>query len=128
MLESAAAADQRVLRMRAEAFRAIDGTTSLRGIGQVVADLLEWSQDLRGTALNELDAKLNGLALPSLTLMRARANKQLADIIVRGFIRDEDEYRLVSSRLSDTASDLSESDRALAGRLLATFEKRDAKP
>jgi hypothetical protein len=104
-------------------FRAIDETTSMRGIRQVVSDLLEWSQDLKGAALDELNAKLNDKGLPTLTLMRVRANKQLADILVRGLIRDEDEYRLVSARRSDVDSDLSESDRALADRLLAEFER-----
>jgi hypothetical protein len=91
---------------------------------QVVSDLLEWSQDLKGAPLDELDAKLNAKALPTLTLMRARANKQFADILVRGCIRDEEEYRILSGRISDVDSDLTETDRALADRLLAEFESR----
>lgn len=112
----------------AKLVRVIDGVTSVSGMRQVVADLLEWSQDLGGARLAELDARLSAKTLPTLALMRARADRQLVAIFVRGCISDEDEYRLVVARSADMASDLSEADRALAGRLLAAFEaKRPAR-
>jgi hypothetical protein len=109
------------LAIRSELLRAIAGTTTLRGARMLVSDLLEWTQDLTGPALAELDQSLAAFALPTLTLMRSREDKQFASILGRGTILTEDEYRLVNTRLGDTASALSDTDRLLGERLLALF-------
>jgi hypothetical protein len=108
-------------QMRVELLRAIATITSMKAARTIVSDLLEWTQDLAGNELFVLDQSLAAQALPTLSLMRSREDAQLAAILQSGFIASEDEYRLVSSRLADTAGPLSDADRALANQLVAAF-------
>jgi len=87
----------------------------------LLRDLVEWSQDLHGPQLAALDAALAAASLPTLSLVRSKENAELAAILKRGTIADEVECRLVTARLADTASNLSQVDRALADQLLAGF-------
>jgi len=80
----------------------------------LLRDLIEWSQGLHGSQLAALDAALAAASLPTLSLVRSKEDADLAAILERGTIADEDECRLVIARLADTASILSQADRALA--------------
>jgi hypothetical protein len=46
-------------------------TSSLRGLQEATRDMLEWSQDLQGEQLAELDRQLSAAGLPTLSEMRA---------------------------------------------------------
>lgn len=111
----------RELAIRAELLLAIRGASSLKAARTIASDLLEWTQDLSGQALADLDQSLAERGLPTLSLMRSRADAWLAQIFQRGRIASHDEYRLVNARLADTASSLSDGDRALGEQLLADF-------
>ena len=108
-------------QMRVELLRAIATVTSMKAARTIVSDLLEWTQDLAGNELFVLDQSLAAQTLPTLSLMRSREDAQLTAILQRGFIANEDEYRLLTSRLADTAGSLLDADRALANQLLAAF-------
>ena len=107
--------------LRDEMTAAIVGCRSVRGARLLVRDLVEWSQDLRGPGLAQLDAALAAASLPTLSLVRSKESAELAGILTRGIIANEDECRFVIARLADTASNLSETDRELADQLLARF-------
>jgi hypothetical protein len=107
--------------------RAIDRTTSLRGIRTVVSDVLEWAQDVNGDSLAELDARLSASTLPTLTLMRARGDSRLAAILARGRVTSADEYRFIHALLADVESKLPRGDRALAEGMLASFQAQKSK-
>jgi hypothetical protein len=107
--------------LRSQLLLGIAEATSLRAVRTLVSDLLEWTQDLSRDDLSSLDRTLAAQSLPTLSLMRSREDKQLAGILQRGLVSNEDECRLVSARLADTAGGLSESDRALAEQLVADF-------
>jgi hypothetical protein len=109
-------------QFRAEVIGAIAGATSLRQGRSVVRDLLEWTQDVGGAALAEVDGRLSAEGLPSLSLMRSRHAGAVARILTRGVLQSEDDYRTVAASLADTASPLSSADRALAEQLAAAFE------
>jgi len=107
--------------LRDEMTLAIAGCQSVRAARMLLRDLVEWSQDLHGPQLDALDAALAAASLPTLSLVRSKENAELAAILKRGTIADEDECRLVIARLADSASNLSQADRALADQLLAGF-------
>ena len=108
---------------RLELFRAIADVKSMSAARMVVQDLLEWSQDLHGRELADLDERLAADSLPTLSLMRSRQDAQFGKILQRGFVSTEGEYQLLSARLADTDSPLSSADRSLAERLLAAFSR-----
>jgi hypothetical protein len=109
--------------LQTDLLTAIAQIDSLKSARTVVRDLLEWTQDVGGPALAELDHRLAEAGLPTLSLMRSSENSQFIAILKRGSIDSEEEYRLVDLRLLDTASSLSDSDRRLADRLLNAFKK-----
>jgi hypothetical protein len=104
-----------------ELLRAITTISSVKAARTLVSDLLEWTQDLSGQDLVTLDQSLAAESLPTLTLMRSREHVRFTAILKRGRIDDDEEFQLVSARLADTASSLSDSDRALADSLLADY-------
>lgn len=122
-IQASAVMDERMEHVLHDALTSISASTSLPGVRQAASDVVEWSQDIRGESLARLDAALAELSLPTVTLMRSKANRRFTRILVRGRIRSEDEYRLVNARAADMARELADSDRALAERLLAAFRR-----
>jgi hypothetical protein len=49
----------------------VTASSSLRGLKEATRDMLEWSQDLHGEQLAELDRQLSAAGLPTLSEMRA---------------------------------------------------------
>jgi hypothetical protein len=49
----------------------VASSTSLPGLRDAARDMMEWSQDLHGQSLRELDEHLSASGLPTLTEMRA---------------------------------------------------------
>ena len=107
--------------IRSDLLHVIATVTSIKAARTLVSDLLEWTQDLAGNELLVLDRSLAAQALPTLSLMRTREDAHFIAVLQRGLIANEEEYNLVSSRLIDTASSLSDADRTLADQLLADF-------
>ena len=117
-------ADDAGAALRNEMTSAISGCKTLQGARMLVRDLLEWSQDLHGTQLTELESALASAGLPTLTLMRSKENAELADILKRGVVANEDECRLLVSSLADTETTLRPADQALADRLLQQYRNK----
>jgi len=88
----------------------------------LVADVLEWNQDLDGEDLTALDEHLANRGLPTFTLVRRRQDREFANVLARGTIASDDEWRLLNARLSDLDGPLSENDQALANRMLQEYE------
>jgi hypothetical protein len=86
----------------------------------LVRDLTEWSQDLAGKALDQLNHCLATENLPTLSLLRSREDNAFCRILERNEIRTEDEYRLVNARVSNASSALPTPDREMAEHLLAS--------
>jgi hypothetical protein len=109
---------------RTELLNAIASARSMRQARMLVRDFLEWSQDIRGEQLSDLDGSLGAAGLPTLSLMRAKEDAALARILVRGRILTEEEFQLVNARVADTASTLEPGDRRLAEHLVSAFRAR----
>lgn len=86
-----------------EMTESINGCDSLTGLREAARDMVEWSRDLEGEAVANLDAALSAAGAPTLTQMRDKRYRAFAKIIARGRIRNDDEYRLVEGLLAETA-------------------------
>ncbi len=74
---------------------------SKKVLREFVGDLLAWTQDLSGEDLARIDERFASMNLPTLTSMRDRQFRRLVELIERGNIRSEEEYRLLHERLND---------------------------
>jgi hypothetical protein len=98
--------------------------TRVNGIRMAAADLVEMFQDLKDPELSALDARLRSAELPTLSSMRNREDRRLAHVLLRGKIRNDAEFYLVSARLSDMAdATWTETERSTANRLVAEYEE-----
>jgi len=93
-----------------------------RQAAMVVADLVEWTQDLAGDDLVAIDERLAKGGSPTLSLMRRRQDREFGALLSTGKITTDDEWRLVEARMSDTENPLPDRDRALANRMLVSYE------
>jgi len=87
--------------------------------------LISWidSADLQSVQMMKLEKILTADELPSFSLIRAPANRELGRILAVGQIATEQEYRLVRSSISET-SEISSRDRMLVERLVMAYESR----
>jgi hypothetical protein len=70
-------------------------------INSTVSEIVEMSQDYKGSKLDALDEILRSKNLPPLTFMRAKKSRLILSIIDRGAIETDDEFRLLNSYLDD---------------------------
>jgi len=94
-------------------------TSSKSGLQQIVRDLVEMTLPLSEVEVRELDSRLASQNLPTLSAMRDSEGRQFRKILLRGYIRDEDEYRFVEARLSNVGlTGPSDAERDIAKHLL----------
>ena len=73
----------------------------ISGIRQTANDMLEATQDIKGKELEELDVKLRGQNLPTITNMRNKGFKKLLTTLSRNKLKNEEEWRLLRSFLEN---------------------------
>jgi len=106
-----------------ESLAPIRTTRSLRGLREAARDMVEMCQDLASDQVAALDARLARDAFPTLSQMRDRRYRSLLTVLSRGRIESADEFRLVSSFVSDADSPhLSSPTRARIDALLRAYE------
>jgi hypothetical protein len=101
---------QTVESQLAKMTESINNCTSLSGLREAARDMVEWSRDLEGEALVQIDADLLEVHAPTLTQMRDKRYRAFSRILARGRIRSEDEYRLVEGLLAETSLPATEVD------------------
>jgi len=113
------------VEVSAQALEPVLTSNSLQGFREAANDMVEMCQDLSDQQVVDLDSKLQVKGLPTLTMMRDSRYKHFLKILSREQITSDDEFRLVNSIVSDTASPfLSENSRSAAEALLANYEAR----
>ena len=96
---------------------------ALRGLREAASDVVEMLQDLQGPQLAAFDARLAKAGAPTLSDMRSRMAENVFQILVRGQIRNDDEWRLLNGVLSNVNDRLlDEPTRDLANRILGSYE------
>jgi hypothetical protein len=107
-----------------EAIEAAFERGDLRGLKMVSRDLEEWAMGLPSASQRQLNNMLHarfGIELAVIARQRAR---EVARILKRGAIADEDEYRLLSTRADQIYADASKRDELDSiDRLMAAFKK-----
>lgn len=85
--------------------------------------LIDWidSADLQSIQMTKLDDILAVQELPSFSLMRIPANRNLGRILATGQVATEQEYCLVRNTIFE-APEVSGSDRILGERLVMAYE------
>lgn len=81
------------------------------------------SADLQSVQLIKLEKMLTTDALPSFSLIRAPANRELGRILAVGRVSTEQEYHLVRNSILET-SEISSRDRILVEGLVMAYESR----
>ena len=98
-------------------------TRSLRGLREAARDMVEMCEDLRIDQVEALDERLAWEGLPTLSLMRDSRHRSFLNVLSRGRIESDEEFRLINSYVSDVDSPhLSEEARAKANALLSEYE------
>ena len=106
-----------------EALEPLRSTRSVRGLRDAARDMVEMCQDLGPDQVAALDTRLARVGLPTLTLMRDRRYRELLEVLSRGRIRSDEEFRLVNGFVSELDTpDLSLSARHAAEALMRAFE------
>ena len=114
------------LNMLAGFERDIGISRALTGLKQAVNDILEGCEDLTPEAIARADASLARVGAPTLSQLWQRRSRQYKAIVRRGKLRNDTEFYLVSSTLSDTASGVSGQEREMLGNMVASYESRRA--
>jgi hypothetical protein len=105
--------------------RALEDASSVRGMRDATRDMIEWGGALPPGQIRELDSRLVAFGLPTFSLMRAKRGREVSRVLARGRIDSEEEYRLLTSVVSDLDSpEHGTGDRALAERLLGEFTQQ----
>lgn len=95
---------------------------ALVGLRQGVNDFLEDSADLSPTQIAVADASLSEAGAMTLTEAIRRRSKVYKNIWTRKKIRNDTEFYLVSTVLSDTALRLPETERAALNSMVSAYE------
>ena len=99
---------------------------ALDGLKQAVNDVLEDCEDFSPEQIAEANASLTVAGAPTLTEMWRRRSRKYKAILRRGSLRNDTEFYLVNSIVSDTASEISEQDRETLGSMMASYESSRA--
>ena len=96
---------------------------ALGGLREAVRDMVEAYEHASGVERDRLEALLAEAGAPSLQSMRGGRSRAIFAIVERGEIQSDDEWRLISSALSDTTDRLlSGVSRDVANDLVARYE------
>ena len=99
---------------------------ALVGLKQAVNDILEGCEDFSPKQIAGADASLAEAGAQTLTQLWHGRSRQYKAILRRGRLRDETEFYLVSSILSDTASQVPSSERERLSNMVASYESQRA--
>ncbi|MFD1297750.1 hypothetical protein ACFQ4Q_14045 [Lysobacter gummosus] len=97
---------------------------ALAGLKQAINDNLEFAVDFEPDIIARIDEVLHQSGAPTLTQLLAHQSKLLRAILRRGKIRNDTEFYIVSSVLSDTSADRPESETAALGSMSLAYEQK----
>lgn len=97
---------------------------ALAGLKQAINDNLEFAVDFEPDIIARIDEVLHQSGAPTLTQLLAHQSKLLRAILRRGKIRNDTEFYIVSSVLSDTFADRPESETAALGSMSLAYEQK----
>lgn len=99
---------------------------ALIGLKQAVNDVLETCMDFSPQQIAAADASLAKGGAPTITQLWQGRSRQYRAILRRGHLRNDTEFYLASSILSDTASQVPSSERIALDNMVASYESRQA--
>ena len=102
---------------------AIGKSKALVGLRQAVGDCVESLQDFDHQQVEILDAALKRAGIVTLTELRRRHSRKYRSILKRGSIRDEAEYYLVTTVLSDCSDSIDPEEIDRLNSILLDFEQ-----
>jgi hypothetical protein len=106
-----------------EMISSIERCNNLSQLKMALSDMLEWTRDIKGAELEEVNTILASKGLPSLSLIRNKEHKKLIDILSKSKISNDSEYNLVMAYLNDiNNSFLSKGEKSTANKLLKDYE------
>jgi len=79
-------------------------TCSDRQLDMLLGDVAEWGRGLSKVRVDELDRCLEAADLPLLTTMMKGSARNARQIVARGHIKSDDEFRLLNGIVSDVES------------------------
>lgn len=98
-------------------------TAALRQLRQMVTDCIEMARALPEDEAHRFDVELAERGIVGLSTMRRRYSKRYRQILKRGEIRTEDEYRLMWP-IADESTDIPKDERALVESMLRAYEEK----
>lgn len=98
-------------------------TAALRQLRQMVTDCIEMARALPEDEAHRFDVELAERGIVGLSTMRRRYSKSYRQILKRGEIRTEDEYRLMRP-IADESTDIPKDERALIESMLRAYEEK----
>jgi len=99
---------------------------ALSGLKQAVNDILESVPEYTPEFRARADASLASIGAPTLSNLWRRRSAQFTRLLRRGEIRNDVEYYLISSLLSDTSADIPSQDKATLSNMVSDYESRRA--
>lgn len=96
-----------------------------RQIDSMLGDVAEWGSLLSKDQVADLDRQLLGAGVSTLTSMLNSTVRRARRILRRGHLNGEDEWRVLTSLLNDTASQsLRPDERLLAESMVGSYESK----
>ena len=106
--------------------RKLGVSRTLIGLKQAINDVLETCEDFPPQQIAAADASLAKSGAPTITQLWQSRSRQYGAILRRGHLRSDTEFYLVSSILSDTASQVPASERSALDNMVASYESQRA--
>ena len=94
------------------------------GLRMAVNDLIEMSSRMKPNEVATLDTELAEAGLMTFTQVRAKYSKRLSAVLKRGVVRNEVDYYLLQSVVTDATSGISEQNRDVAKVLCNQYEAK----
>lgn len=98
-------------------------SSALEGLRQGVNDTIESMRDILAARRKELDEEFRSAGVSSLSEMQRRHDASYRLIVQRG-IRNDTEYHLINGIVVDTASRMTDEERARLHQLIEQYEGR----
>lgn len=96
----------------------------LTGLRQAVADVLETYEDHAPDFIAKADAALVASGATTLTALWTERSRKFRALLKRSKLRNEGEYRLIESLLSNSATDIPPRERGTLNTMLRDYESR----
>lgn len=114
------------LNMLTSLERELGVSRALAGLKQAVNDVLESCEDFSPEQISLADTSLSNAGALTLSQLWHRRSRQYKSILRRAQIRNDTEFYLVTSILSDTTSQASLHERETLNAMVASYESRRA--